>query len=564
MASITGKPNIFFITSPRSPYKMKEEIKILVDNFSHQCWTSNSRLQENFYRKLAEQSFFIGSLDGDLAFKGRDRITRGPKALGLVDLEPEIMITEAGNNYLYGTFPNEAFTRQLLKFQFPSPYHIDDSGCFHVKPYLELFRLIYELNGLSKYEIAAFVMQLNHINKYKIVKEKIIEFRKGVELLDKSKTNYKRYFDEIFTKEIIETYKDQLSTGETNTRESEDGSRRKFIETKKSNHLDYADAAFRYLRETKLFSLKSYKSTKIYIDEKKTDEVKFLLDSISRDPVYIEDENEYKKYLFSGNMPLLFTDNKEQLIAQLTSDFPQLKKADLEKIESSDLKGIKYKKSEERLSGIIQEQQRILHTYENYSDIVEVFDSIESKTIFDPSLFLEWNTWRAFVMLDDGKVIGNFKLDDSGLPLSTAPGNQSDILCEYEKFDLTVEVTLSTGVTQYNMEGEPVARHLGNMQKASSKDCFSIFITPSLNAAALSHFYVLHRTPTHYYGGTARIIPIQLSEFRRMVELAKKGKNKPNSKNIETLVRSASDLALSSKDENEWYSGIQELIETWV
>ena len=104
MASIKGKPNIFFITSPRSPYKIKDEIRVLTDNFSGECWTSNADLQIRFYKKLAESEEFVGSLLGDLAFKARDRITRAPKSLGMVDLEPEIKLTEAGDRYINGTF----------------------------------------------------------------------------------------------------------------------------------------------------------------------------------------------------------------------------------------------------------------------------------------------------------------------------------------------------------------------------------------------------------------------------------------------------------------------------
>ena len=55
-----------------------------------------------------------------------------------------------------GTRIDEAFTRQLLKFQLPSPYHTQSSKIeFKVKPYLELLRLINDVGSLSKTEIAA-------------------------------------------------------------------------------------------------------------------------------------------------------------------------------------------------------------------------------------------------------------------------------------------------------------------------------------------------------------------------------------------------------------------------
>ena len=166
MATISGKPNLFFVNSPRSPDKMIDEVKVLVENFAGEKWVRNRQLQEDFYKQLASEDFFTGTLTGEIDFKARERITRGPKSLGLVDLSPQIALTDAGRAYVYGKRPHEIFTRQLLKFQFPSPYHIDKEAVFFVRPYLELFRLIYDLETLSKDEIAAFATQLIHFNKY--------------------------------------------------------------------------------------------------------------------------------------------------------------------------------------------------------------------------------------------------------------------------------------------------------------------------------------------------------------------------------------------------------------
>jgi len=564
MASITGKPNLFFITSPRSPYKMKDEIKVLVENFSGQRWSGNPDLQRLYYRTLAETPFFYGSKNGDLALKARDRITRGPKALGLVDIEPNVALTPAGYNYIYESFSDEAFTRQLLKFQLPSPFHVDRKGTFFVKPYLELFRLIDDLGELSKDEIAAFAMQLIHLDKYEEIMNKIIEFRNVEKFIDRSKSNYDRFFDDQFTQEIMQTYKENIESGDYSIRQSGTNTIDDFVKTKKSNHLDYADAAIRYLRETKLFSIKGFRSTKIRIDENKKEEIKFLVASVSREPELFTSEDDYKKYLFNDEVPVLLSDDRDYLINSLINEYPVFTLQELEKSGTLDLKILRSAKNEERLIKLLKKQEDELKTYDSYASIVEVFDSIQSHSTFDPSLFMEWNTWRALVMLDDGTITGNFTLDDTGMPLANAPGNKSDIVCNYNDFDLTVEVTLSSGVTQYVMEGEPVPRHLGNLQKESPKSCYGLFIAPHINEATLSHFFVLHRTNVSYYGGIARIIPLALDDFKRMIELAYTNETKPDSRNIGYFTDKASVLALSSNDEHEWYEGIRGLIETWV
>lgn len=52
-------------------------------------------------------------------------------------------------------------------------------------------------------------------------------------------------------------------------------------------------------------------------------------------------------------------------------------------------------------------------------------------------------------MLDGGNIKANLKFDDFGNPMSTAQGNMADIVCDYEDFGLTVEVTMQSGQKQY-------------------------------------------------------------------------------------------------------------------
>ena len=73
-------------------------------------------------------------------------------------------------------------------------------------------------------------------------------------------------------------------------------------------------------------------------------------------------------------------------------------------------------------------------------------------------------------MLDGGTIKGNFKVDDSGRPTSTAQGNMPDIECDYGTFALSVEVTLQRGQRQYESEGEPVTRHYAQLQKLKGKN----------------------------------------------------------------------------------------------
>lgn len=158
MAHIKDSKILFFVTSPRTPFKMIPEIKLLTDNLSNQPW--NTITQHAFANLLALSNDFHGSAKNDKGFSARDRITRAPKGLGFVDLKPTIQLTEPGKLLINSTRPHEIFTRQLLKFQLPSPYHIDKKNNYYIKPYLEILRLIYDLGSLSKDEIRLFALQM--------------------------------------------------------------------------------------------------------------------------------------------------------------------------------------------------------------------------------------------------------------------------------------------------------------------------------------------------------------------------------------------------------------------
>lgn len=88
-------PTLFFTTSPRTPIKMVPEIKLLIDNFEGKKW--NKDTQTKFAKLLSGDKNFNGEgSKKNMDFSARDRITRAPKALGFVDLKPDIKLTEPG------------------------------------------------------------------------------------------------------------------------------------------------------------------------------------------------------------------------------------------------------------------------------------------------------------------------------------------------------------------------------------------------------------------------------------------------------------------------------------
>ena len=560
MAYLKNKA-LFFTTSPRTPSKMIPEIQLLSEHFSGQKW--NKQTQIAFIDLLAQSGFFKGSgSSNNKDFSARDRINRAPKALGFVDLTPQIDLTDAGKALVYGKRPQEVFLRQLLKFQFPSPYHVETTGIegtFYIKPYLEIIRLIRDLESLSFDELKIFALMMTDYRQYETFKKAILDFRAERET---HRGQYKKFVDEKWTEELLRTYADDIDAGNTRTRETTDKSLKKFLNTKKSNTRDYTDACFRYLRYTGLVSI-SHRNRSIAIYPDKIKEVDFILATVDRKPVFVDDTDGYKAYLFNPTIPALFVDSVENVIDHIMriSDYTQRQ---LSGKSIEELKDIRDAIIAERKAAVINAQVTEIKSYALYSEIIDTFNEILSDGYYDAPLMLEYNTWRAMTMLDGGNIKGNFKFDDVGQPLSTASGNMPDIECDYDDFVLSVEVTMQQGQRQYESEGEPVARHFGQMKKRTGKDTYCLFIAPTINKASLAHFFALNKIGITYYGGKTKIIPLELDQFMRLIENSYNYHTQPTPHNIRQFLDEVMWQEELAVDENDWNDKIQACVAEWL
>lgn len=552
---------LFFTTSPRTPAKMIPEIRLLHEVFEGRIW--NSATQEEFINSLVESDFFEGTGSStNKAFSARDRINRAPKALGFVDLKPNIALTAAGNALISNKRPQEIFLRQLLKFQLPSPYHIENrniAGTFCIRPYLEIMRLVRDLEYVTFDELKIFAVQLTDYRRFDTIKAKILEFRVNKEI---HRGEYKRFVDDVWTAAIMSIYSEDISEGRTRTRETDDASLNKFIKTKKSNLRDYADACFRYLRYTGLVSIKHSNRTISFFADKLA-EVDYILSTVEQNPVFVDDETAYKVHLFSATEPALYVDIKENIVDTLMR-IGTYTRRELISRTIDDLKDLRDDIIQAHKDAVITAQVEEIKSYSLYSEIMDTYNEIISSEIFDAPLMLEYNTWRAMTMLNGGDIKGNFKFDDAGQPLSTAQGNMPDIECDYGDFVLSVEVTMQRGQRQYETEGEPVARHYGQMKSRTGKEAYCLFIAPTINHAALSHFYALNRINIEYYGGKAQIIPLELDQFMRLVDTAYNNTNRPEPHDVKLFLNSAIEQATLAANETEWSERIQDCINQWL
>lgn len=557
MANINSRV-IFVTTSPRTPAKMIPEIDLLNTHFSGQKW--NKATQIAFMELLKEENFFNGEGANDPAFSARDRINRAPKSLGFLTLKPTISLTPAGIELVTSKRKEEIFLRQLLKFQLPSPYHkpTANSANFNVKPYLELFRLIRHLGSLKFAELKIFGLQLVDFNKFDEIVAKIDSYR-----IAKAQYvgNLRKFTADYLDYELREIYNDDIVSGNTKTRQTQDDSVDNFLRTKGSNLNDYADACVRYLRATGLVNI-SHIGKSISIVPEKIEEVDYFLNNTDREPSFVNNESAYIAYLGNATIPHLLTDDRTLLVNKIISEFAHINITN--EMTLVQLKDIFADELEKRKEGIISAQVAAIKDYSFFEDINSTFDQIISNSLYDTPLMLEWNTWRAMTMINGGSIKANLKFDDFGNPMSTAQGNMADIICDYGEFGLTVEVTMQTGQRQYETESEPVTRHLAKVKKDTNKPAYCLFIAPKINNACIAHFYALHKMNITYYGGTSTIIPLPLSIFIKMLEDSYNTQYVPEPQHIKRFFEHSNELATSTEDEVEWYEGIIQQALNWL
>lgn len=562
MATLRSRPlqskTLFFATSPRTPFKIIPEIALLNEKLSGEVW--NPETQIKFYNLLKERDFFEGAEAKDKAFAARDRINRVPKGLGFITM-PIIGLSDVGKEFLESKNKEEILLRQLLKFQIPSPYHPLGKKAvnYSVKPYLELFRLIRDLGELKFDELQIFGMQLVNYSLYDTIISKIRKFRADKEA---NTGKYKEFKDKVFYREAYSIYEEEIISNNLHTRESKTETVEEFISKKISNLRDYADACVRNLRSTGLIKVTSIGRTLSIIPERIKD-VDYFLSIIDREPVYINELEQYQSYLWNPSLPVLLTDDRASIMDKLRSEYSITANPSL---SLNKLKDLLNEQIEQRQQTKIEAQITKLKDYELYNDIEDTFNTLNST--YEPSLFFEWNTWRAMTMLDGGDIKANLKFDDEGNPMNTALGNMADIICDYGDFDVTVEVTMATGALQWKMEGEPVPRHIGQNIEHTNKPTYCLFIASKINPATIAHFYTLYLTNVAMYGGKCRIIPLELTTFRNMLKAAFNASSKPNPSDIKRLFDKAAKVAnecvLNNSTETDWYNKITDYANNWL
>jgi hypothetical protein len=535
-----------FPTSPRSPYKLQGELKLL-KAFDGRVWDKTTQLE--FAKSLANYDGFEGNVSKDeTAFSARDRL-RGPRLMGFIctpkrgTKEGKLEFTTVGNLFLNASQEEQELIlqRQIAKVQYRSHLH-NNKGFedMNIRPLMLMIKLLLELEKMSKEEIALFALTLTDYKKFDSVVSEIKMYR---ELVSKKKAGIERktFKKDYATQYVNKVYEDDIESGRTKLREGG----KDFSKTKLQTLKDYADSSIRYLRATGLFTLLPHGQT-LALTKAKIDDSMFLLEkygtSVS-DKTDVDYEEYCKNYLGNPSLPILRIDNKEDQDKDFTKMYQAVKQSDSIFADKLKEEFSQAKSSIEKINTIVRLEKKITEIQvkneaknirvdfdSSLGDIKQIFNDIASrdKDIVDRPLMYEWNTWRSMVLINDAlNVQGNYHADADGNPVSTASGNMPDILCEYDSFWLGVEVTLQSGMKQYETEGEPIFRHIGKLQKSrvetdDKRPVFGLFVAEKINPEVISHLHAVASRNSQVYSGKVRILPIERQSFVQLTESALK------------------------------------------
>lgn len=528
--SLNQKSPWSFATSPRSPNVVIERF-VLLKKFDNSLYDKDLQKKIGEHIRLnSEKTVGLKSHNSKADFVGRDFITRTPKKLGLVFLpkagKGNLLFTEQGNNLIKSKYPSFVMQRQIAKWQYPSPNAAKGTGHLKLIPLTSVIYILKKVKSLSRSELASFVITLEDYNNINDTVKKILEFRNKIQSV-KGNLKRRKFRKEEFLKQIKNYYKDS-SVKKLRERKGKKVNENDFYNVRMRNHKDYADAAFRYFLSTGLFKMN--KQSRIEISDLNKLDADFLLEKIGLKPKDIKESNQDYVINFLGKEKSveIYSDDENNLKNKIlylkkNADSISLNTSDFEKkflsLKSLDEKNGLLIDFEEAIN--IKKMQKYIEKLaqrkiEDYQDILEVFKNINDRDyeILDRPLLYEWNFFRCFAFIGKFKeIIPSLKFDEDTNPLHTS-SSVPDLIIEYDNFTLVNEVTLTTGARQYEVEGAPVFRHVGQYQKNNpDKKVFGLFVADKLDPNMPIEFLSRSFVNTDLYNGRVKILPMDRNQF---------------------------------------------------
>jgi len=327
---------------PRSPTQLISMMGVIAQ-FDGVDWTlkdkhGNKANQLRVIEAIAQHPDFNISPKSEKEFQGRTYVTMNPPTLGFayVDKNNILRITDSGKKAARDEDLEVLFTRQMLKWQYPSfsqggsggkgagSFPLKDKWSIH--PFVSIIRICISLEQkkqdpdegyLSQDEIATFVLTMENDNQVDSIVDQIIDLRNQCRKLNASKKKELRY--KTRCKIVEKIYSDDIKAGKYKIRQRPTNSKEEFIEHKADQlYSDFTDTIIRYCRFTGLF-IQSDRVKKLKINPYQ----KWKCELISSDPRFltinknINDGKKYYSWFGNPNVPELPWESKQGYIKEI-------------------------------------------------------------------------------------------------------------------------------------------------------------------------------------------------------------------------------------------------------
>jgi hypothetical protein len=473
-------------------------------------------------------------------------------------------LTDAGHRMTLTKRPDIVMLKQLIKWQYPDNQHKGSQypeAIFQFRPFIAMARLIRDLGGLTKNEIALFCFLMTTMRDVSKVRKTIADFRveyakaKGKipkqRLVVATRRSLRQEFQEQGVKAPVDAFR------------------------------DYSDALARYMRFTGLFSING---NRLILMKGRENEVEELL---NLDVIIFPYKDNEAFYHYYGNpdTPTLATDHDPSILQkQIQELFIELTPlyADLGVLKQ----GITLENPIDLpypLSTNIEELRTLLDDFrdrkrrveleimdirgrgpEKLQEALQFYDDILKHQTFDAPTYLEWNTWRVFVALDKAKKIKpNLLLDENLEPINTAGGNGPDMEVSFQDFHIVPEVTMRTGADQERYESMPVIRHVEDfIRKVNHEETYGLFIAPRIHRDTIVKFFMAWKQGG-YYGESIKIVPMTVDQFRNMARsYSTKSNFQPT--DLLDLFEQIGKALYDSQSPQHWQDSLPSVLEKWM
>lgn len=484
---------------------------------------------------------------------------------GYVDKQGIIHTTEVGKLIVQGVFDQEDYLKQLLKLRLPNPIQkTKDKGTrVGVFPFELVLTAFSHFESLNRSELALLFGCVSN-DQIPVMIAAIDTFKKQYAALPKK--NDTKAVKALFHKTYITYY----------------GSMPNQI----NSYYDYSEALSRTLVYTGLFSLSGRSiASKLRIPEHAKMKVTMLQKTFSFDfPDYFSSIDDYMTWFGNTDNVRLPWENVSQrkeiiyhkihLLEQLKKEASHSFKDDVVNLEcvlhstqtsnnASDLK-----RYEENLEAAITSH------YENYfikissktkeerNKILDKFDDILSNEDMS-ALWLEVNTWKSLIAIPGPHVVKrNFNIEQDLSPRSFAPGvgNTPDMELYQSSYLIIPEVSLMTGVRQWEHEASSVVDHvLHFIKKYPERQVLGLFLTSRIHIRTLWQFFILNRES--WVGTPVPIVPFTISQYISIITFMYQHNLEIDA--LKTLLEYLSKLTFQYDSFQEWGDETSHNIELW-